>query len=86
MAVYSQHEAADEPLPTASLGNAHDGAVRDFLDYEAAERRVDDSGSNAYSPSTMLCSHASHCVSRLGKSMGCIAAPRTASTTGSDES
>ena len=33
MAVYSQHEVADEPLPTtASLGNTHDRVVRDFLD------------------------------------------------------
>ena len=49
MGVYSQHEAADEPLPAAaSLENGHESAVRDVLDYEAAEGWVDDSGSNAY--------------------------------------
>ena len=43
VAVYSQHEAAGEPLLAgASLGNAHDDTVRDFLDEEAAEGQVDD--------------------------------------------
>jgi len=55
MAVYSQREAADEPLPaTTSLGNTHNGAVNDFLDYEVAEGRVDDLDLNAYSLLTAM--------------------------------
>ena len=58
MAVYSQCEVVDEPLPTTtSLGNTHDSAVHDFLDYEVAEGQVDDLDLNAYSPLTAMPPH-----------------------------